>query len=71
MLVGNFGSGTIMSFEPDGNFRGLLRAVHGGPVVIDGLWGLTFGNGARAGVTNTLYFTAGPNGPRNGASGSS
>jgi len=25
MLVGNFGSGTIMSFDADGKFRGLSR----------------------------------------------
>src|SRR4029077_19912919 len=55
LLVGNFGSGTIMSFEADGDFRGLLEGLKEKPVVIDGLWGLTFGNGTRAGVTNTLY----------------
>ena len=27
---------------------------------IDGLWGLDFGNGAAAGPTNALFFTAGP-----------
>jgi uncharacterized protein (TIGR03118 family) len=32
-----------------------------GPIVIDGLWALSFGNGAAAGPTTTLFFTAGPN----------
>lgn len=26
---------------------------------IDGLWALSFGNGAQAGPLNTLFFTAG------------
>jgi hypothetical protein len=29
-------------------------------MVIDGLWGLSFGNGGNGGATNVLYFTAGP-----------
>jgi len=70
LLVGNFGSGTIMSFEADGDFRGDLKALHGGRVVIDGLWALTFGNGTKAGVPGTLYFTAGPNGESHGLFGS-
>jgi hypothetical protein len=28
--------------------------------VIDGLWGIGFGNGAGAGPTTTLFFAAGP-----------
>jgi uncharacterized protein (TIGR03118 family) len=70
LLVGNFGSGTIMSFDANGDFRGELRAVHGGPVKIDGLWGLTFGNGTKAGVPDRLYFSAGPNGESHGLFGS-
>src|SRR5262249_2380001 len=60
LLVGNFGSGTIMTFGPNGQFRGLLKGVHHGPIVIEGLWGLTFGNGGRAGRPVTRFFTAGP-----------
>ncbi|HXJ72805.1 MAG TPA: TIGR03118 family protein [Candidatus Dormibacteraeota bacterium] len=60
LLVGNFGSGTIMTFDADGNFHGLLVGVDGNPLSIEGLWALTFGNGGRAGVPGTLYFTAGP-----------
>ncbi|HEX4262930.1 MAG TPA: TIGR03118 family protein [Verrucomicrobiae bacterium] len=60
LLVGNFGSGTIMTFDARGRFRGELEALHGRSVTIDGLWALTFGNGTKSGVTNVLYFSAGP-----------
>ncbi len=70
LLVGNFGSGTIMAFDSDGTFKGLLQSRHGKPVVIDGLWALTFGNGGRGGVPDTLYFTAGPDDERHGLFGS-
>ncbi|MCX6922423.1 MAG: TIGR03118 family protein [Verrucomicrobia bacterium] len=70
LLVGNFGSGTIMSFDSNGKFRGLLQDRHEMPIVIEGLWGLAFGNGGRAGVPSTLYFTAGPGGESHGLFGS-
>jgi uncharacterized protein (TIGR03118 family) len=69
LLVGNFGSGTIMSFDADGKFRGLLEGPRERPIVIDGLWGLAFGNGGNNGRPGTLYFTAGPNGESNGLFG--
>ena len=69
LLVGNFGSGTIMAFEANGKFQGLLEGPRERPVVIDGLWGLAFGNGGRGGRPETLYFTAGPNGEANGLFG--
>jgi uncharacterized protein (TIGR03118 family) len=60
ILVGQFGSGKIAAFDPDsGEFRGLMRSEHGRPLMIEGLWALSFGNGANAGPTNTLFFTAG------------
>jgi uncharacterized protein (TIGR03118 family) len=60
ILVGNFGSGKIAAFDPvSGEFRGLVRTAHGRPMIIEGLWALSFGNGAGAGPTNSLYFTAG------------
>jgi hypothetical protein len=37
--------------------------------VIDGLWGIAFGNGASAGPTNNLYFLAGPTGQTHGIYG--
>ncbi len=69
LLVGNFGSGTIMSFRADGKFRGLLKGTEECPVKIDGLWGLTFGAAGTAGVPTDLYFTAGPNGETHGLFG--
>jgi len=60
LLVGNFGSGTIMTFDPQtGDYRGLLKNARGKNLVIEGLWALAFGNGGRGGDTNKLYFTAG------------
>lgn len=60
LLVGNFGSGQIASFDPaTGNFEGMLKGHRGKPITIDGLWGLEFGNGATAGSATTLFFAAG------------
>jgi uncharacterized protein (TIGR03118 family) len=60
LLVGNFGDGRIDAFDPTtGTFLGALLDTSGNPVDIEGLWGLSFGNGASAGPTNALYFTAG------------
>lgn len=70
LLVGNFGSGTIMTFDADGSFEGLLLGDQGGPIVIDGLWGLKVGNDGRGGRSATLYFTAGPDGESHGLFGS-
>ena len=70
ILVGNFGSGTIMAFDVDGKYRGLVRGLNGKPLSIDGLWGLAFGNGTVAGVPETLYFTAGPEDESHGLFGS-
>jgi uncharacterized protein (TIGR03118 family) len=64
LLVGNFGDGRIIAFAPTagGGFEraGIVRGAGGVPLVIDGLWALEFGNGAAAGPTNSLFFTAGP-----------
>ncbi|MBI3853609.1 MAG: TIGR03118 family protein [Verrucomicrobia bacterium] len=60
LLVGNFGSGTIMTFGLDGKFHGLLKGLDGGAIEIERLWGLTFGNGGRAGSPDALFFAAGP-----------
>ena len=69
LLVGNFGSGTIMAFSEHGRFEGFLENRPGKPVVIEGLWALAFGNGGRGGVPGTLYFTAGPDGESHGLFG--
>ena len=50
---------------------GQLRGPGHKPIVIDGLWALQFGFGAaNNGPTNTLFFTAGPNGESDGLFGS-
>jgi uncharacterized protein (TIGR03118 family) len=68
VLVGNFGNGQINAFDSDGNFLGALRDGNGKPVAIDGLWTLTLGGG-RNSNSDTLYFTAGPNGETDGLFG--
>jgi len=62
LLVGNFGDGTINAFNPlSGSLIGTLAGVSDTPLVDDGLWGLTFGNGGSGGLVDSLYITAGPN----------
>jgi uncharacterized protein (TIGR03118 family) len=74
LLVGNFGNGRINAYRPVlGQFiwvpDGQLRDANGDPVFIDGLWALEFGNGAAAGPTDSLFFTAGPDGESHGLFG--
>jgi uncharacterized protein (TIGR03118 family) len=60
ILIGNFGDGHINAYNEDGNFLGQLRA-HGNPIVIDGLWAISFVPATATAVNaNRLYFTAGP-----------
>ena len=47
-----------------------MQNAQGTAIQIDGLWALTVGNGAGAGATNTLFFTAGPNSETHGLFGS-
>ena len=61
LLVGNFGDGAINVFTPGGVFVGALSDVNGDPLPNDGLWGLSFGNGAQGFDTKSLYLTAGIN----------
>jgi uncharacterized protein (TIGR03118 family) len=61
LLVGNFGDGTITAFNPTtGAQLGQLTGAAGTPLVISGLWGITFGNDTTAGKSNQLYVAAGP-----------
>ncbi len=70
VLVGQFGSGEILAFDPvTGKFKGKLNGIDNNPVHIDGLWAIAFGNGANAGPATSLYFTAGPDGETNGLFG--
>jgi uncharacterized protein (TIGR03118 family) len=60
LLIGNFGDGTINAFDPTtGAFLGTFEDASGNSIVIEGLWGLLFGNGGNGGATNELFFTAG------------
>ena len=71
LLVGNFGDGTIDAYSLSGMFEGTLDATTGNPLVLDGLWGLKFGNGGNGGDDpNVLYFSAGPDGESHGLFGS-
>ena len=71
LLIGNFGDGRINAYDTrDGDYLGALRGPRERPVVIDGLWGLSFGNGGAAGDTNKLYFTAGSGHEQHGLFGS-
>lgn len=70
LLVGNFGNGHINAFNiENGAARGHMLRANGRTLEIDGLWGLAFGNGAAAGPTNTLLFTAGPDDETHGLFG--
>jgi uncharacterized protein (TIGR03118 family) len=70
LLVSNFGDGTIDAFDPaTGTFLGQLRATNGQVLKIDGLWGLSFGNGLLAQPANSLFFTSGPGREQHGLYG--
>jgi len=68
ILVGNFGDGRINVFDSNGNFLTQLGNTNGKALAINGLWTLTLGGGAKS-SSDTLYFTAGPNGETNGLFG--
>jgi uncharacterized protein (TIGR03118 family) len=70
LLVGNFGDGRIHAYDPTTGVQlGTLGQSPGHALVIDGLWGLAFGNGASAGDANSLYFAAGPDDETHGLFG--
>jgi uncharacterized protein (TIGR03118 family) len=73
LLVGNFAFNysSINAFDPvTGKFVGTLSDANGDPIQNPGLWSLHFGNGGIGGDPNTLYFTAGLNGEKDGLFGS-
>ncbi|MEO8546531.1 MAG: PEP-CTERM sorting domain-containing protein [Burkholderiaceae bacterium] len=45
----------------DGSLIEALNGINSFPLVNDGLWGLSVGNGGNGGLTSALYITAGPN----------
>ncbi|GAA5188371.1 TIGR03118 family protein [Rugosimonospora acidiphila] len=69
LLVGNFGDGRINVFSPStGRSLGQLTDASGRPITIDGLWSLTPGT-TRVGGTDSILFTAGPDGETHGLFG--
>jgi uncharacterized protein (TIGR03118 family) len=63
LLVANFGDGQIDAYRQTGSgwrADGTLTGRDGKPVVVNGVWGIAFGNGADAGARDTLFAAAGP-----------
>lgn len=60
LLIGNFGDGKISVYDLDGKFLGLLQSSGRKPLVIDGLWAITFPPATSTIDPNRLYFAAGP-----------
>jgi uncharacterized protein (TIGR03118 family) len=70
LIVGNFGDGTINAYDVKNfTFAGQLHASDGRTLVIDGLWGIAFGNGFQRQPTDALFFAAGPDEERHGLYG--
>jgi uncharacterized protein (TIGR03118 family) len=73
LLVGNFGDGRINAYamQSNGTFThaGTLHLPNGHPLIVDGLWGIGFGNGSASGDTDDLYFAAGPDDEMHGLFG--
>ena len=70
LLVGNFGDGAIIAYDlnnldKDSEF---LKEKEQ-PIKIDGLWGISFGNGLLNQPTNSLFFAAGPDDETHGLYG--
>jgi uncharacterized protein (TIGR03118 family) len=69
LLVGNFGDydeggshGAIVAFNTTTRSAvDVLRNPDGTPLLVNGIWGIVFGNGDTLGDTNALYYAAGPN----------
>ena len=63
LLVANFGDGHVNAFRQSGGrwtYDGALAGAHRRPLVLNGVWGIAFGNGAAAGAKDALFFSSGP-----------
>ena len=70
LLVGNFGDGEINAYDATtGAAVGTLMNANQQPLVVDGLWGMAFGNGVYGGDLTSLYFAAGSAGETHGLFG--
>ncbi len=70
LLVGNFGNGEILAFDPfTGNYLGTIDGADGNPLVNDFLWALETRTGGTGSDLNAVYFTAGINNQQDGLFG--
>ena len=71
LLVGNFGDGRIHAYDVQtGALIVTMADAFGKPLKIDGLWALEFGPKTDAAdLSQTLYFTAGPDDEKHGLFG--
>ena len=70
LLIGNFGDGKIHAYDTaTGEASGPLLKTDGTPLVVDGLWGIAFGNGLNSQPVNTLFYAAGPDDETHGQYG--
>ena len=62
LVSNNSVEGTINAFNPNtGKFVGTMRDRFGFPIILNNLWGISFGGGSTAnGPANTLFVTVGP-----------
>ena len=63
LLVANFGDGHVNAFRKAGGrwtFDGALAGGNGKPLVLNGVWGIAFGNGGLAGAKDELFFATRP-----------
>lgn len=78
LLIGNFGDydeggnkGAITAFDTASRRAvNVARNPDGTPLLVPGIWGMTFGNGDTLGDTDTLYFASAPNDEADGLFGS-
>ena len=63
LLVASFGNGHIDAFSRTStgwHHDGALAGRDGKPIVVNGVWGIAFGNGAMAGSRTSLFAAGGP-----------
>jgi uncharacterized protein (TIGR03118 family) len=70
LLVGNFGSGQIVAYDPTTDaLLGTINGANGQPIVNPFLWALETRTGGSNVDTNAVYFTAGINNQKDGLFG--
>jgi uncharacterized protein (TIGR03118 family) len=75
LVVGSFGDGTIQAYDTTTGAHLATFTSANNPLLLEGLWGLAFGKDLDAGggdagqSSKQLYFTAGPNGEKDGLFG--